>query len=106
MARITVEDCLPQVPNRFELVILAAQRARDLAGGQRPLVAKQHDKYPIVALREIGTGVISSDDLKAKVVERMMAPVERPRDADEEVIEILSTVTITETPDEADEEDG
>jgi DNA-directed RNA polymerase subunit omega len=104
MARITIEECLPYVPNRFELVILAAQRTRDLAQGHRPLVAKQHDKHTIIALREIGRGVVSPDELKTKVIAKLGKPVEPPLDADLEVIEALALVTISEMPDSDEDE--
>lgn len=53
MARVTVEDCVEQVPNRFELVMMSAQRARDIHAGQPMMVAKDNDKTPVIALREI-----------------------------------------------------
>ena len=54
MARVTVEDCILQVPNRFELVMFAAQRARDVSAGAQITVDRDRDKNPVVALREIG----------------------------------------------------
>ena len=59
MARITVEDCLNNVDNRFDLVLLAARRARQLANGVDPLVPWENDKPTVVALREIAEGLIS-----------------------------------------------
>jgi DNA-directed RNA polymerase subunit omega len=59
MARITVEDCLEHVENRFDLVLLASKRARQLANGARPLVAANNDKPTVLALREIATGKVS-----------------------------------------------
>jgi DNA-directed RNA polymerase subunit omega len=53
MARVTVEDCVTLVPNRFELVMMAAQRAREIHGGKEMLVERDNDKNPVVALREI-----------------------------------------------------
>ena len=64
MARITVEDCLEHVDNRFDLVLLATKRARQLAKGVEPLIPWQNDKPTVVALREIASGVVNS-----KVVE-------------------------------------
>ena len=62
MARITVEDCLQRVDNRFELVLVAARRARQLAtGGKDPLVAETSDKPTVIALREIEAGLIGPD---------------------------------------------
>lgn len=59
MARITVEDCLDHVDNRFDLVLLATKRARQLYEGVEPLVPQENDKYTVLALREIGAGLIS-----------------------------------------------
>lgn len=65
MARVTVEDCLEHVENRFELVMLAAKRARDIAvRGEQPMVEWENDKPTVVALREIAEGLISADLLK------------------------------------------
>jgi len=61
MARITVEDCLEHVDNRFNLVLLATKRARQLAGGVEPLIAWENDKPTVVALREIAAGLITVD---------------------------------------------
>ncbi|OGV31488.1 MAG: DNA-directed RNA polymerase subunit omega [Legionellales bacterium RIFCSPHIGHO2_12_FULL_35_11] len=62
MARVTVEDCLEKVANRFELVMVAAKRARQLAvGGAQPLVDRENDKPTVVALREISAGLIKPE---------------------------------------------
>lgn len=63
MARLTVEDCLDNVDNRFELVLVASKRARQLAMGADPLVAEDNDKPTVVALREIADGLIDKDKL-------------------------------------------
>lgn len=60
MARVTIEDCLDNVDNRFELVLLASKRARQLAAGKEPLVDWENDKPTVVALREISEGLITS----------------------------------------------
>ncbi|GAB6066745.1 DNA-directed RNA polymerase subunit omega [Methylothermus subterraneus] len=64
MARITVEDCLKHVDNRFELVLLAAKRARQLLAGAEPLVDWGNDKATVVALREIASGKLNLDKLR------------------------------------------
>ena len=64
MARITVEDCIMRVPNRFELVLLAAQRARELTKGKLPTVALENDKSHVIALREIADGTIDPSNIK------------------------------------------
>lgn len=58
MARITVEDCLEKVPNRFELIHLAAKRVKQIAKGSKPLIPGVHNKAAVVALREIAAGVV------------------------------------------------
>jgi DNA-directed RNA polymerase subunit omega len=63
MARITVQDCLEQVDNRFELVLAAAQRARQLSLGSEPRVPRENDKPTVIALREIAEGVIGREVL-------------------------------------------
>ncbi len=69
MARITVEDCLDNVDNRFELVMLAGRRARQLSRpGVRPLVAEENDKPTVIALREIAEGLINHEMLDAQQV--------------------------------------
>jgi len=67
MARITVEDCLDNVDNRFDLVMLATKRARQLAtGGKEPLVKEDSDKVTVIALREIAEGLITEESLAAR----------------------------------------
>jgi DNA-directed RNA polymerase subunit omega len=64
MARVTVEDCLDKVTNRFELVLVAAKRARDISvRGQEPMVYPENDKPTVIALREIASGLVSADIL-------------------------------------------
>ncbi|NOZ52687.1 MAG: DNA-directed RNA polymerase subunit omega [Gammaproteobacteria bacterium] len=65
MARVTVEDCLENVDNRFELVLLASKRARQIAQGKEPMVPLENDKPTVVALREIAAGKINSTLLDA-----------------------------------------
>lgn len=76
MARVTVEDCIDAVPNRFELVVTAAQRARMIANGADPLVEEASDKPTVIALREIADGVVDDDnigDLQADLDARLAA---------------------------------
>jgi DNA-directed RNA polymerase subunit omega len=67
MARITVEDCLKHIPNRFELTLAATYRARQLATGASPLVDTNKDKPTVIALREIASQKVGADILKTKV---------------------------------------
>ncbi|MDJ1257778.1 MAG: DNA-directed RNA polymerase subunit omega [Candidatus Midichloria sp.] len=70
MARITIEDCLTKVEDRFALVVLAAQRARDLAFGATPLVPKNNDKYAVIALREIADSALDTKSLQEAIIKR------------------------------------
>ena len=76
MARVTVEDCVDKVTNRFELVLLAAHRARAIAKGAPMAVEKDNDKNPVVALRELADGKISPDDLKEDFIHSIQKFVE------------------------------
>jgi DNA-directed RNA polymerase subunit omega len=76
MARVTVEDCVEQVSNRFELVLLAAHRARAISSGAPPTIDRDNDKNPVVALREIADQTISPEDLKEDLIHSMQLYVE------------------------------
>ncbi|MFO1089792.1 MAG: DNA-directed RNA polymerase subunit omega [Hyphomicrobiales bacterium] len=76
MARVTVEDCIDKVPNRFELVLLSAHRARMISQGAPLTVERDNDKNPVVALREIADQAIDRDDLKEDYVHSMQKHVE------------------------------
>jgi DNA-directed RNA polymerase subunit omega len=71
MARVTVEDCVDKIPNRFDLVLLAAQRARQISGGAELTIDRDRDKNPVVALREIAEETIRPDDLSEAVVQTL-----------------------------------
>ena len=85
MARVTVEDCVLKVPNRFELVLLAAQRAREITAGGPLTLDRDDDKNPVVALREIAEETIALDHLRGSVVRGMQKHVEidEPEEAPE-----------------------
>jgi len=68
MARVTVEDCVDKIPNRFDLVLLAAQRARQISGGAELTLDRDRDKNPVVALREIAEQTITPEDLHEAVI--------------------------------------
>jgi DNA-directed RNA polymerase subunit omega len=76
MARITVEDCIERVPSRFELVMLAAQRARDISAGSALSLDRDNDKNPVVALREIADETIDLDHLRYELVHGLRRHVE------------------------------
>lgn len=72
MARVTVEDCVEKVPNRFELVLLATVRARELASGAQPSVSRDNDKNPVIALREIAEEGVCVNDLSKRAVATLL----------------------------------
>ncbi|EYD73024.1 MULTISPECIES: DNA-directed RNA polymerase subunit omega [Limimaricola] len=76
MARVTVEDCVDKVPNRFELVMLAAHRAREITSGAPLTVARDNDKNPVVALREIADETQQADDLRERMIEAHQTQIE------------------------------
>jgi DNA-directed RNA polymerase subunit omega len=76
MARVTVEDCVVRVPNRFELVLLAGQRAREITSGAPLTIDRDDDKNPVVALREIADSTVELDHLKDSLVRGMQKHVE------------------------------
>jgi DNA-directed RNA polymerase subunit omega len=90
MARVTVEDCVQKIPNRFELVLLAAQRARNLARGEEIAVDRDNDKNPVVALREIAEEAISLEKLEQDLVKSLSRAPE-PEPAEEEVLDLIPT---------------
>ncbi len=69
MARVTVEDCVDKVPNRFELVMLAAHRAREVSAGSPITIERDNDKNPVVALREIADETQTADELRERLIE-------------------------------------
>ena len=76
MARVTVEDCIEKLPNRFELVLMSAHRARMISQGAPLTLDRDNDKNPVVALREIGDSTIDVDDLREDYVHSMQKHVE------------------------------
>ena len=76
MARVTVEDCVDKVPNRFELVMLAAHRAREISSGSSLTVERDNDKNPVVSLREIADETQTADDLREKLIESNQTQIE------------------------------
>ena len=87
MARVTVEDCVDKIPNRFDLVLLAAQRAREISGGASLTVDRDRDKNPVVALREIAEETVIPKVLKESVIISLQRVLP---DDDDEVDEIGS----------------
>jgi len=90
MARVTVEDCVVKVPNRFELVLVAAQRAREITSGAPLSVDRDNDKNPVVALREIADDTIELDHLQDSLIRGMQKHIEM--DEPEEAPELEQTL--------------
>ena len=76
MARVTVEDCVDKIPNRFELLLIAAYRARMLGNGAQMTVDSENDKNPVIALREIAAQTISANDLRESLIHSIQEQVE------------------------------
>jgi DNA-directed RNA polymerase subunit omega len=90
MARVTVEDCVLKVPNRFDLVLVAAQRAREITAGSPLTLDRDDDKNPVVALREIADETVQIDRLQDQLIRGMQKHVEI--DEPEETIELESNL--------------
>lgn len=96
MARVTVEDCVEKIPNRFELVMLSAQRAREILAGAPLTVEADNDKNPVIALREIADETVELDDLRDALVQSQQRHVEfdLPEEEEgEELVELLESDT-------------
>jgi len=90
MARVTVEDCIVQVPNRFELVLLAAQRARNISRGESLTVERDNDKNPVVALREIADQTVALEALEQDLIKSLSRAPE-PEPVEDEVMDLIDT---------------
>ena len=85
MARVTVEDCIDKVSNRFELVLLAAHRARMISGGVEPSLDRDNDKNPVLALREIALETVTFDELMESTIESHQRQIEVDEPDDEDL---------------------
>jgi len=102
MARVTVEDCVNKVPNRFDLVMLASQRARDISAGAALTVDRDNDKNPVVALREIADETVELDELEDSLVKGLQQFVEIDEPEDDE----MDLLAIQHEADPVGTEDG
>ncbi|EZP50974.1 DNA-directed RNA polymerase subunit omega [Sphingomonas sp. RIT328] len=89
MARVTVEDCVDKIPNRFDLVLFAAQRARQISGGAELLLDRDRDKNPVVALREIADEMVRPDSLEEAVVNSL----QRVQIDDDDEVDAVGSLT-------------
>jgi DNA-directed RNA polymerase subunit omega len=85
MARVTVEDCIVQIPNRFQLVLLASQRARNVSAGASVTVERDNDKNPVVALREIADKTIDTDEVEEGLIKNLQHYVEADEPEEDEL---------------------
>ncbi|MBL4721090.1 MAG: DNA-directed RNA polymerase subunit omega [Alphaproteobacteria bacterium] len=99
MARVTVEDCVIKVPNRFELVMMASQRSRSIASGAPISVEKDDDKNPVIALREIAEETIELDDLSDSVIRGLQKHLEFDEPEEEDPMELMTAAALTDESD-------
>lgn len=110
MARVTVEDCIEKVSNRFDLVMLASQRAREVSAGAPITVERDNDKNPVIALREIADETVELENLQESLIVSQQKHVEYDLPEEDEVIELLESESniagVTPEAPEADPEPG
>lgn len=90
MARVTVEDCVDKVPNRFELVMLASHRAREITAGSPLSIDRDNDKNPVVALREIAEETQQANDLRERMIESHQTQIEVDEAEDDDMALLMS----------------
>jgi DNA-directed RNA polymerase subunit omega len=104
MARVTVEDCVDKVPNRFELVMLAAHRAREIAAGAPLSIDRDNDKNPVVALREIAEETQTAGDLRERMIESHQTQIEVDEPEDDDMALLMSAEMDRPAQDDMSEE--
>ena len=104
MARVTVEDCVDKVPNRFELVMLAAHRAREIASGSPATVDRDNDKNPVVALREIAEEPQSAEVLRERMIESYQTQIEVDEPEDDQMSLLMGVEADRPVDDDMSEE--
>ncbi len=100
MARVTVEDCVDKVPNRFELVLLAAHRARQISSGAPILVERDNDKNPVIALRELAEEELSADVLQESLIHGLQKNVEVDEPEEDDISLLLAGQKLEESQQE------
>jgi len=104
MARVTVEDCVDKVPNRFDLVMLAAHRAREISSGASITVDRDNDKNPVVALREIADETQSADELRERLIESNQTQIEVDEPEDDAMALLMGAEVDRPAEDDVSEE--
>ena len=108
MARVTVEDCVEKIPNRFDLVLLASHRSRNISAGAGLTVDRDNDKTPVVALRELAEGNLELDELRESLVtnlQRVITDDDLPDEATEDAAPVLALEHGDSAPKEMSEAD-
>jgi DNA-directed RNA polymerase subunit omega len=103
MARVTVEDCILKIPNRFELVLLAAQRARAVSSGAALTVDRDNDKNPVVALREIADETVDIEGLRQRMIGGMQKHVEVDEPEEDNMAALMQSGEWAGVPQDGDE---
>ena len=94
MARVTVEDCVERIPNRFELVMLAAKRSREVSSGSGLTVERDNDKNPVCALREIAEETVPLDELREERVRGQQKHIEVDEPEEDDEIEMMTAASL------------
>ena len=103
MARVTVEDCILKIPNRFELVLLAAQRARAISSGAPLTVDRDNDKNPVIALREIADETVDTEGLRQRMIGGMQKHVEVDEPEEDNMAALMQSGEWAGVPQDSDE---
>ena len=104
MARVTVEDCIDKVQNRFDLVMLAAHRARVISSGSEPMVERERDKNPVVALREIADRKLTPEGLREDAIESYQRHMEVDEPEEDRMAELAGETSVGSGPEDLSEE--
>ena len=104
MARVTVEDCVDKVPNRFELVMLASHRAREISSGSAITVDRDNDKNPVVALREIADETLTAELLREAAIESHQTQIEVDEAEEDQMTLLMGTEEADAAEDDMSEE--
>tara|TARA_E500000331_G_scaffold18791_1_gene16653 strand:- start:186 stop:557 length:372 start_codon:yes stop_codon:yes gene_type:complete len=94
MARVTVEDCVERIPNRFELVMLAAKRSREISSGSVLTVERDDDKNPVCALREIADETVPLDELREELIQGLQKHIEVDEPEEDDEIEMMTAASL------------
>ena len=100
MARVTVEDCIKKIPNRFDLVVAAAQRSREISNGMKIEVERDNDKNPVVSLREIADETQTAGELRERLIESNQTQIEVDLPEDDSMAVLMGGGTDNDRPED------